>query len=51
MNDSFGLMLLSASKTIQAPLATTVRPFSTYLIGLCITLQKKLELRSEMSEA
>jgi hypothetical protein len=31
-----GLMLFSALNTLQAPLAATVRPFSTYLIGLCM---------------
>src|SRR5262245_14660666 len=40
MNDSFGLMLLSASNTTHAPFAAYVTPFSTYLIGLCITLQR-----------
>src|SRR5678816_828297 len=33
---TFGLMLLRASNTVHAPLAATVSPFSTYLIGLCI---------------
>jgi hypothetical protein len=36
--DAFGLMLLSVSNTAHEPLAASVRPFSTYLIGLCICL-------------
>src|SRR5438093_13379780 len=32
-------MLLNASNTVQAPRATTVNPFSTYFIGLCICLR------------
>src|SRR5687768_9658318 len=30
-------MLFSVSKTTHAPLAANARPFSTYLIGLCMT--------------
>src|SRR3954467_13657651 len=32
----FGLIWLNVSNTVQAPRAGVVRPFSTYLIGLCI---------------
>src|SRR5689334_12504373 len=32
----FGLIRLNVSNTVQAPRAAMVRPFSTYLIGLCI---------------
>ena len=31
-----GFRLFTESNTAQAPLATRVRPFSTYLIGLCM---------------
>jgi len=41
VNDSFGLILLRALNTVHAPLAATVMPFSTYLTGLCITLQRQ----------
>jgi hypothetical protein len=38
VKDSFWLMLLTASNTFQAAFAATVTAFSTYLIGLCISL-------------
>src|SRR5579859_3724737 len=36
VNDGFWLIRFSRSNTAQAPLAATVTPFSTYLIGRCI---------------
>src|SRR6185436_8218396 len=38
VNDGFCLILFSVLKTVHAPLAATDRPFSTYLIGLCIAV-------------
>ena len=42
VNEGFGLMLFSLSKTAHAPLAATVTAFSTYLIGLCIYASRDL---------
>src|SRR6476646_9204006 len=39
VNDFAGAMLFSVSNTDQAPRAAIVRPFSMYLIGLCICLR------------
>src|SRR5688572_23305652 len=36
VNPGLGLIWLNVSNTVQAPRAAMVRPFSTYLIGLCI---------------
>src|SRR5688572_21671786 len=36
MKEGPGLMRLAALNTVHAPLAATLRPFSTYLMGECI---------------
>src|SRR5215813_8541448 len=36
VNDGFCLILFKPLKTVHAPLAAIDRPFSTYLIGLCM---------------
>ena len=38
VKEGFGLMRLTLSKTCQAASATSVTAFSTYLMGLCISL-------------
>src|ERR1700690_3234180 len=48
MGGSLGAMRLRRSNTAHAPVAATVTPFSTYLMGLCILLSlsstRELEL-------
>src|SRR5215467_13337069 len=36
VNDGFCLILFNPLKTVHAPFAAIDRPFSTYLIGLCM---------------
>ena len=49
VNPGLGLIWLNVSNTVQAPRAAMVRPFSTYLIGLCI-VSPCLCLRPEVSQ-
>src|SRR5262245_7674213 len=39
--EAFWLILFKLLKTTQAPLAATARPFSTYLMGRCMSYSSK----------
>src|SRR5262245_54292277 len=49
MNDSFGLNLLKYWIALKAPPANADKPFSTYLIGLCIVFLRVVVSSTEFS--